>query len=384
MGDAWSYLVSWDNLLSCWKLAATGKRGSEAVARFEHRLGENLLALQKALVEQRWRPGPYVSFHIHEPKRRLISAAPFADRIVHHALVRAIAPRFERGFVSDSFANRVGLGTHAAVNRLQALCRRWPYVLRLDVKQHFPSIDHDLLRQALFRRVPEPPLRDLIDRVLRSGAGIHPEPDAPDYFAGDDLLAACRAKGLPIGNLSSQFWSNVYLDALDQFVRRTLGCRGYVRYVDDMALFADTPATLLAWRDAVVGFAASRLRLRIHLHSAHPQRTADGVPWLGFVVYPEHRRVKARKVVEACRRLRRSHRAWRSGEIRAQTFDAQVQGWVAHMRHAQTWGLRQHVLAAFELGARDGCDSFAFRRAPGCRMHLSPAGDKVDIRDACG
>jgi hypothetical protein len=346
-------LADWDNLLTSWRLAARGKRGSEPVARFAHGLGEQLLELQQRLLAQTWRPGPYVHFSIHEPKHRWISAAPFADRVVHHALCRVIEPRFEAGFITHSYANRVGRGTHRAVDRLQQLARTFEWVLRLDIVQHFPSVDHRVLTELLERRVHEPGLRRLIGHIVASGAGIHDTQagDGP-YFAGDDLFALCRPRGLPIGNLSSQFWSNVYLDPLDKFVLRSLRCSAYLRYLDDFALFSHERSELLGWREQILAFLADTLRLRVHERAAQVQPTAAGVPWLGFVVYPDHRRVKARKVVSTTRHLQSRYDAWRAGEISFGEFDASVQGWVNHVRYADTWGLRRHVLDRFDLMGR--------------------------------
>lgn len=348
-GDGWAALLSWDNLLLSFRAAAAGKRGSASVARFEYRLGENLLRLQRLLQTQRWRPGPYFRFEVHEPKRRVISAAPFADRVVHHALMNVTAQRFERSFSPFSYANRLGMGTHRAVQRVGALCATHPWALRLDVRQHFQSIDHAVLLAALERRLPEPALRELVRHIVGSGG----EPHGADYEAlglpEDDLLAACRPRGLPIGNLTSQCWSNVYLDPLDQFITRQLGCTGYARYVDDMALFAPDKQTLNEWGVAVRSFALTRLRLRLHAHSAQPQRTAAGVPWLGLVVYPDHQRLKSRKVVATTRALTRAWQAWQAGETGFDTFDARVQGWVAHAGHARSWRLRETVLGRFDI-----------------------------------
>ncbi len=341
-----------DNLLRSWVLASRGKQAAAAVASFGYRLGENLLALRSQLLAQAWRPGAYVHFSIHEPKRRWISAAPFADRVVHHALCGVIEPRFERSFIGDSYANRVGKGTHRAVDRLQQFARLHRYVLRLDVRQHFPSIDHAILKDLLWRRIPEPGIRDLIRHIVASGDGIHAEQVPAAFFDGDDLLAQCRPRGLPIGNLTSQFWSNCFLDPLDQFVKRTLRCGPYLRYVDDFALFHDDKVVLREWGVAVQDFLARRLRLRVHDNTAQVQACAAGIPWLGFVVYPDHQRVKSRKVVAATRRLRASHAAWQRGDISFGEFDATVQGWINHVGQADTWGLRRHVLGGLAL---DGC-----------------------------
>jgi len=166
------------------------------------------------------------------------------------------------------------------------------------------------------------------------------------WFPGDDLLAACRPRGLPIGNLTSQFWSNCFMDPVDQFVKRELGCPAYLRYVDDMALFSDSKAELWAWKRALLERLAA-LRLTVHEGPAQVVPVQTGIPWLGFVVYPTHRRVKSRKVVEATRRLTARYDEWGAGRISFAEFDASVQGWINHVRYADSWGLRGHVLRRF-------------------------------------
>lgn len=160
------------------------------------------------------------------------------------------------------------------------------------------------------------------------------------------LLALCRPRGLPIGNLTSQFWSNCHLHPLDLFVKRELGCKAYLRYVDDFALFADNKTTLGEWRQRIIERLAA-MRLCVHESKAQVLPVRCGIPWLGFVVYPTHRRVKARKVVEATRCLGERYDAWRCGSISFGEFDASVQGWINHVRYADTWGLRTHVLKKF-------------------------------------
>lgn len=351
-GDDFRAFADWDNLVRSYQLAARGKRGSDAVAGFEYGLGERILSLRQALVSGTWAPGAYVHFTIHEPKRRWISAAPFADRVVHHALCRVTEPAFESRFIADSFANRVGKGTHRAVDCLQALCRRYAFVLRMDIRRYFPSIDHAILLDTLFRRATDERLREVIRRIVASGADIHTADADHALFPGDDLLALARPRGLPIGNLTSQFWSNCYLDRLDQFVKRRLGCAGYLRYVDDFALCSDSKAQLAHWREEIIAFLGRELRLRIHDRSAQATPSKAGIPWLGFVVYPDHRRVKARKVVAATRRLTERYDAWCRDAISFAEFDAAVGGWINHVRYADTWGLRTHVLARFPLEGR--------------------------------
>ncbi|MCA9940034.1 MAG: hypothetical protein KC418_15445 [Anaerolineales bacterium] len=335
-------IYDWYNVLEAYRRARKGKRGKSAAATFEYNQEENLLTLQRELAAKTYQPGPYHSFYIHEPKRRLISAAPFRDRVAHHALCNVIEPIFDRGFIDDTYANRVGKGTHRALDRCQAYARRFRYVLQIDVQQFFPAIDHAILRSILARRIRDEDVMWLIDQILVSGVGVLSEQYTMRWFPADDLLSALRPRGLPIGNLTSQFWANCYLNGFDHFVKRELKCRGYERYVDDALLFADDKATLHGWHMACVEKLAE-LRLTIH-PGAHPRPVKEGIPFLGFVVYPTHRLVKRRKVVHYKRRLQGLVAAYHEGEIGQEQIQVSVRGWINHVRYGDTWSLREAVL----------------------------------------
>ena len=335
-------LCAWDNLLPAYRRASKGKRGQPNVAAFEHRLEDHLLDVQAELRSHTYRPGPYNSFYIHEPKRRLISAAPFRDRVVHHALCNIIEPVFERTFIADSYANRVGKGTHRALNRAQELARRYSYVLQCDIRQFFPSIDHAILRDILARKIADDSVLWLIDRILEGGKRVLSEEYDMVYFPGDDLFAVARPRGLPIGNLTSQFWANVYLNPFDHFAKRTLRCQGYLRYVDDFLLFANDKATLWRWKEAV-HMRLAQVRLTIHPET-HPHPVTEGIPFLGFIIFPQRRRLKRRKGIYFQRKLRAMMAAYRTGEMSLLHVSASVQGWVNHVGYGNTIGLRKTVL----------------------------------------
>jgi hypothetical protein len=349
-------LCSWENLLLAYRKASRGKRGGASVAAFEHRLEENLLQLQHELLTQTYVPGPYTSFFIHDPKRRLISAAPFRDRVVHHALCNLIEPIFERGFIFDSYANRIGKGTHRALDRCQQFARRYPFVLQCDLKQFFPSIDHETLTGLLLRKISDARVGWLIERILASGVGVLSDEYAMAYFEGDDLFAANRPRGLPIGNLTSQFWANVYLDPFDHFVKRELRCPAYVRYVDDFLLFAEDKLTLWRWLDAL-GVRLARFRLTLHT-GAHPKPVTEGVSFLGFRIFPQRRRLRSRKGIQFRRRLRADLNDYADGRKRLVAITATVRGWVNHVRYANTYGLRRRLLGAMILPSTSGYNRF--------------------------
>jgi retron-type reverse transcriptase len=336
-----------ENLLLAYRRAAKGKRGHANVAAFEQRLEENLIDLRQELAAQTYRPGRYTSFYIHEPKRRLISAAPFRDRVVHHALCNVIEPIFERSFSADSYANRVGKGTHRALDQAQRFARRHPYVLQVDLRQFFPSIDHVLLRGILARKIDDAGALWLVDQILTSGADVLGNEYTIVDFPGDDQYAALRPRGLPIGNLTSQFWANCYLNPIDHFVKRELRCPGYVRYVDDLLLFGDSKRALWAWRAALED---RLMRLRLTAHpGAQPRPVSEGIPFLGFVVFPEHRRLKPRKALHFQRRLLGLAQDYRLRKIPIDSVHGSVRGWINHVRYANTIGLRKRILRKVRL-----------------------------------
>ncbi len=341
--SVYSRVWDFENLYWAYRKARRGKRSKPPAAAFEREEEKELLALQDELRTRTYRPGAYHSFYIHEPKRRLISAAPFRDRVVHHALCRVMEPMWENRFIYDSYANRVGKGTHRALDRCTHFARRYRYVLQCDVRQFFPSIDHAILRAEIARSIRDEDALWLIDVILHSGKGVLSEEYEMVWFPGDDLFAAQRPRGLPIGNLTSQFWANVYLNPFDHFVKRELRCPAYLRYVDDFLLFSDSKRQLWSWKRAIIKRMAA-LRLTIHENRAQVFPVKTGIPFLGFRIYPDHRRVKRRKVVQYRRKLRSLLELYASGQCTPEQLNASIQGWINHVRYADSWGLRKQML----------------------------------------
>lgn len=342
--NLYPHIASFENLYTAWRKARRGKRYKTAAATFEQNLDTELIALHHVLADETWQPGGFRSFTIHEPKRRKISAAPFQDRVVHHALISVLEPIYERKFIYDSYANRKGKGTHAALDRCTSYMRRYAYVLQCDIQQFFPAIDHEVLKAALGRTIACRPTLRLCEKIIDSGQGVLSSEYDMRYFPGDDLFAANRPRGLPIGNLTSQFWANVYLNPLDQFVKHQLKAPGYVRYVDDFLLFADDKATLHGWREEIINFVAG-LRLTIHENRAQPKPVRHGIPFLGFTVYPDHRRLKRSKGIAYRRHLKTLWRQYQTGEITREQGRASVMAWLGHVRHGDTWGLRRKLFS---------------------------------------
>ena len=366
-------VYDWENLLLAYRKASKGKRGLADVAEFEYKLEEHLFQLQQELKEQTYQPGAYHSFYIHDPKKRLISAAPFRDRVVHHALCNLIEPIFEKSFISDSYANRIGKGTHKAINRAQQFARRFKYVLICDVRQFFPSIDHEILLHVIAsvlceaipntnRRLlragsrykqeghllystisPRNDIIELIQKILQSGSGVLQEEYDMVYFANDTLFAINRPRGLPIGNLTSQFWANCYLNPFDHFIKRNLRCKGYVRYVDDFLLFSNNKKELILWREKIIR-ELCKYRLTLHENKCQSRPVTEGIPFLGFIIFPNHKLLKQQKGIAFQRKYKILKKEFQLRKIPFEKITASIQGWVNHVRYANTWGLRISIL----------------------------------------
>lgn len=339
-GNLYEKITSFESLYWASRRARLGKRGKESCASFEMNLEEELLCLREELLAGTYRVGPYKEFTIYERKPRKISAAPYRDRVVHHALCNTIEPIFERSFIHDSYACRLGKGTHHAVNRFTEYARRFRYVLKTDIRKYFPSIDHEILFAKLERKIKCPDTLRLIGLIIN---GSNEQEEVNTYFPGDDLFTPFqRKRGIPIGNLTSQFFANVYLNDLDRFAKEVLGCRAYIRYVDDITVFDDDKKRL--W-DISRRLAEFLIRERLSLH---PDKTfvlpvTEGVDHLGYRVYPTHRRLRRDNVWRFLRKMRQMQALYAEDKVTLAEISASVQSWLGHARHADTYGLRKKI-----------------------------------------
>ena len=339
--DLFDAIASFSALRSAALRAARGKRGKPGAAAFLANLETEVLFLERELRSGRYRPGRYKTIEIRDPKHRVVSAAPFRDRVVHHAFCAVCDPLFDRGFIHDSYANRVGKGTHRAVARYEAFRDRFAAVLRCDIYRYFPAIDHEILKRDLRRRIACPRTLALVDRIID---GSNPQEPVNLYFPGDDLFSPYeRRRGLPIGNLTSQFFANLYLNGLDHFCKEVLRARGYLRYVDDFALFHDDVQQLEQWRARIHRFLEGR-RLRLHRRKTWIAATTEPAEFLGFVLMPDgYRRLPEDNVRRFRNRLRGLRMRWSQGTVSRDELDRKVNGWIAHAAHADSWRLRQAI-----------------------------------------
>jgi hypothetical protein len=263
-----------DHLERAARLTVRGKRRRKDVAWFLFRSEDELARLAAALRDQTWRPSRFELVAIRDPKPRMIARVPIADRIVHTAVVSLIEPAFLRGASPNAFACRPGLGTHRAALALLRQMHLRAYYLHLDIRGYFPSIDVDILRDLVHRRVRDRRFLAVMDHILEAGRGIYDSAHARSR-AGLTADWPPPGRGLPIGSYTSQlFAAHVYLDALDQRIERVLRVPGYLRYVDDLFLFADRRADLRGWREDIGAWlnAERGLRLKRPRASVHSCR----------------------------------------------------------------------------------------------------------------
>ena len=332
----WEQVLEWENLLTAAKEASRGKRYRNEVMRFNVHLEENLLRIREYLRAKEWRPGPFRAFEVFEPKRRLVHAPCFADRVVHHALVQVIGPCFERRFIAQSFACRVGKGTHAASDYLSSMLRsaeaRWGgvYVLKADVTKYFYSIDHDILLRIVSRTIGDTDVLNVL-RVLVKEA---------DCIEGN--------RGLPLGALTSQLLANVYLDQLDHFIKDTLGVRYYVRYMDDFILLHGDKTEL--WRL----LAESRDLLACELHLTLNNKTrvfpaSHGVDFAGYRHWADYKLPRKRNVRRARKRFAGLSRCYADGRVDIDTVRCCVASFTGYMRHCKGWKSAESTLNSLIL-----------------------------------
>jgi len=328
-------IASLENLFLAAGKARRGKTRRPDVEDWWSHRAQHLGRLRQTLLAGDWQPGGYHMFEIHDPKRRIIAAAPFEDRVVHHALCNRMAPVLERRFIARSFSCQIGKGTTAARDCCRQLTNRHVFVLKCDVRKFFPNIDHAILLGKLSRWIACPGALGLVTKILnshRTGGEI-----AAPLFPGDDWIeAAAHPRGLPIGNLTSQIWGNFYLDDLDHWVTETQRHGEYLRYTDDFLLFGDDRNRLWELHEGIVGQLAG-LRLKLAEPKSRLLATREGVPFCGFRFLPE---LAPRILGHTKRRFERRRYALFARRDLTR-LGASVFGWYQFSREANAEGLRK-------------------------------------------
>ncbi len=354
----WPRILDWDNLWLAYRKARRGKGGQPEIQRFGLDLEYELADIRLGLLNQTYRPGGYRQFHVRDRKLRLISAAPFRDRVAQHALMNVVEPLLDARFITDSYASRQGKGVHAAVRRYRQWANRYAYALKLDIRRYFDSIDHLILKQKLSRHIGDPAVLWLFGIVIDGG----PKPQNPYPIPApfEDLVDQMqRLVGLPLGNLTSQFLGNLYLNDLDHHLKEDLRIPAYLRYVDDIILLSDSKEQLWGWCQAIEEFLAGE-RIGVHPRKKWLTPVSAGLDVLGYQVYPNATRLSRGSGYRFRRRLRALAKAHVRGRLTFAEVKPHVAGWIGHAAQADTRGLRKAVLSgvSFTTGG-------SARRPPG-------------------
>jgi len=354
VGKLWDRLVSEENLILAAHRASRGKRMKPAVLTFNSRLGDLLVTLRHELISGRYLPGRYKTFEVCDPKKRYISAAPFRDRVVHHAAYNIIGPIFESTFIHDTYANRCGFGTHMALRRFTSFLRQSTYVLQCDISKYFPSIDHEIIKQKLRKKIKCRETLRLLDLIIN---GSNPQEPVNRYFPHDDLFSPFeRRRGLPLGNLTSQFFANLFLSDLDHFVKEELRVRKYLRYVDDFALFSDDLDFLHECAENIKNFLELE-RLLLHPRKTRIVNTNGGASFVGFTILPDRLRIRSENVRRARKRFHRLERDYEVGVVDEKQVRQSIMSWIGHARHADSYRLRETMFGQLSFsrgGTKNG------------------------------
>jgi retron-type reverse transcriptase len=342
-GNLYPQIINFENILLAAKKAQKGKRFQEKVLQFNYHLETELNQIQQELISKTYQPGNYKTFYIKEPKWRMISAAPYRDRVVHHALCNILVSLIEPTFINQSYANRVGYGTHKALKQFTQFARSSRYVLQCDIRKYFPSIDHEILKQLIRKKIKCSDTLWLIDTIINNS---NPQETIIEYFSGDNLITPVeRKRGLPIGNLTSQFFANVYLNPFDHFIKEELKIQKYLRYVDDFALFSDDKNHLKEARIALENY-LENLRLKIHPIKSQLFETEHGASFLGFRIFKDHIKVRNNNLHRARHRNKKLQQNYKQGTIDLKQICQSLQSWEAHLKHGDTWQLRKQIFNA--------------------------------------
>ncbi len=334
-------IISFSNLLKAAKLAQRGKRFKESTAQFNFNLEKALWKLHQELADKIYQPGKYYNFEIYEPKKRMISAAPYRDRVLHHAIHNILEPLFDPAFIFDSYATRKGKGTHKAIDRAQSFAQKNAYVLKCDIRKYFPSIHHEVLMSLIKKRIVCENTLWLVQKILDS------------HFVERDLH---QSIGIPIGNLTSQFFANIYLNGMDHFLKEEMKFQYYLRYMDDFLVFSDEKNSLWQMKKKIVQYLEA-LKLKLHEGKCRIFKTKMGFPFLGMMISPDKRRLKRENILRFKKRMKKLQNTYGKGEEDLKTVHQSVNAWLGYSKHANTIRLRELLLEDIVFQRQTGDES---------------------------
>ena len=336
-------MVSVENLLLAWEHFKRGKRQRKDIQYFERYIEDLIFDLHEDLATLGYQHGAYQHFHVFDPQKRYISKACVRDRLVHQMLYTTLTEVFDTTFIFHSFSCRVGKGTHAGVHQLQKMLRKVShngkqacFSLKMDVQRFFDSVDHDILKSFLRKRVQDHRVLCITDRIIDSFSS---QPDSP------------RNIGLPLGNVTSQIFANVYLHPLDHFVKHTLRQKYYLRYCDDFIIVAHDKAQLMALIEPIRNFLAQMLRLTLHPQKIILSNMHQGIDFLGYILFLNHRLLRTSTRRRMQRRLKTKYATYLNQQVEGTHMDQCLQSYLGILSHANAYNLTQSLKNAHWIRA---------------------------------
>lgn len=352
----YNQITTFENLWVASKNARRGKRNKYSTINFEYSLEENLFDIQEKLQNESYEFGEYNRFMIHEPKKREIASAPYQDRVVHHALCNIIEPIFDKAMIFDSYACRIGKGSHRAIDKAHQLLKQYKYTLKFDIRKYFFTIDHKILLQSLEKKITDDKVLNLTQKILNTYTSEH---KYYFHFEGDDLFDTVRARGLPIGNLTSQLFANFYLDKLDRYIKEDLKIKGYLRYMDDGVLFSNSKSELHQIKDQIREF-VEKLRLRIHEDKTQVSPSKNGIRFLGFHLYPSHRRILRENLKRFKNKFGNRCKLYSNNVIAFENLLMSLNAWLGFVGKNHHIGLVNEILSTIKFNHTKEKQSFTF------------------------
>jgi len=329
-------IITPENLFQAWEEFPRGKGSRKDVQAFEWQLEQNILSLCRDLRSRTYRHGEYSAFSICDPKQRRIHKAAVRDRILHHAIFKVLNPIFEPTFITHSYSCREGKGTHKAVDTLEAWlrkvsrnCRTPCFALKCDIQQFFASVDHAILLSILDRKIKDPDAMWLLKEVVESFRTPGQEDERP--------------KGIPIGNLTSQLFANVYLNEFDQFMKQKLHIRHYVRYTDDFVIVSSDKSALENLIPVMQEFLSETMFLKLHPRKIILRKFGQGIDFLGYVVLPHYRALRTRTKKRMFRKLKLRVVSFKSGAGSESSVECSLQSYLGVLSHANTEQLSEEL-----------------------------------------
>ena len=340
-------IYDFENLYEAYIEARRGKRYKGDVLDFSAHLEENLIRLQNELMHKTYRVGRYREFYVYEPKKRLIMALQFPDRVIQWAIYRHLNPFFDKRFIYDSYACRVGKGTHRAADRLQHWMRQVGrkkerfYYLKLDISKYFYRVDHEVLMNILRKKIKDQDLLELLGRIITCE---HTAFGLPAFTSPEDCPKTQRVpeKGMPIGSLISQLFANVYLNELDQYAKQKLRLHYYIRYMDDIIILHNDKKQLHAIKDEIEAFLRDELRLNLNKKTAI-RPVSHGIEFVGFRIFATHRKLKKASAKRMKSGLKHMRTAYERGEVDKKTLRASIASYAGMLKHFSSYGLERFL-----------------------------------------